>query len=209
MKLHFILKIAIIIAIFVLPFSNAPAALITYAYSGSWISNNTTDPQELGGAEFDLAFTIDSNTSPSSSSANSATYLGDASLVITGSPGDIDGVYARSDHSITINTDFNNFGYIGFGNFNSTPSSPISNTGGFIFFPLQRITFGVLSDTSLPIGDFTNDIQGVWSTGTAGGGSYSANITNLSSTVVPLPAAVWLFGSALVGMAVFRERHPG
>jgi len=189
MKCHFIVKIATLSAIFILPFSNASAALITYTYSGSWVSNNATDPQELGGAEFDLTFTIDSNTSPSSSSANSATYPGDASLVIAGSPGDIDGVYTRTEHSITINTDFNNFGYIGFGNFNSTPSSSIPNTGGFIFFPLQRITLGVLSDTSLPIGDFTNDIQGIWSTGTAGGGSYGANITNLSSTVVPLPAA--------------------
>ena len=201
------LKIAVMITLFVLPLSNASAALITYSYSGSWNSNAAVDPQELGGAEFDLTFTIDSNTLPSTSSTNFATYLGDASLVITGSPGDIDGMYSRSNHSITINTDFNNFGYIAFGNFNSTPASPISNTGEFIILPLQRITFGVLSDTSLPIGDFTDEIQGIWSTGTAGGGSYTANITNLSSTIVPVPAAAWLFGSALLGFIGFSRRR--
>ncbi len=185
----------------------ASAATIVYRYTGSWISNNAVDPQELGGASFDLTWTVDMNALPASSSATSATYEGELNLIVSGSPGDVDGTYVRNGHTMTVSTDFNGFGYLSFSNVRETPLSPVPNFGNFIILPLQQITFGVFADTSLPVGDFTADIEGIWGTGTAGGGSYSATITELSATVVPLPAAAWLLGSGCIGLFGMARRR--
>jgi len=194
-------KLATISVLFVFSI-NINAATITYEYSGSWFSTNGVDPQELDGASFDFSFSIDSNAAPTNSGDTWANYIGDASITIHGSPGDVDGVYT-DNISLVVWTDFNNYGTLNFGNFNSPF---ISNTGNFIFLPVPKITLGLIADTSLPVGDFTGDIAGVWGTGTSGGGRYSANISNLSATVVPVPAAVWLFGSGLVGLVGFAKR---
>lgn len=186
--------------------SQVNAALVTYSYTGNWINTNGVDPQELDGATFDLTFNIDSNAIPVNSGTGFASYAGDLTVVVSGSPGDVDGTYSRSNHSMVVRTDFNGFGAISFGNVTSTVSDPVTNTGGFIFFPLPQITFGVIGDTSLPIGDFTSDVVGVWSTGTAGGGSYRGSVSNLSGTVVPLPAAIWLFGTGLIGLVGISRR---
>ena len=72
--------------------------------------------------------------------------------------------------------------------------------------PLARIMLGVITDTSLPVGDFTNVLSGVFGTGTQGGGSYSGTIDKFTSTVVPVPAAIWLFGTGLAGFFGFARR---
>lgn len=186
--------------------TQAHATPILYHSTGGWTSSNATDPQELDGATFDLLFTVDSNAMPISSGSGYAQYSGDLTLVVTGSPGDVDGTYLRSDNTVIINTDFNGYGYVSFQPVYSTASSPVNNVGGFIFLPLPQITFGVLADASLPVGDLTADIVGTWSTGTLGGGSYTTYITHLSGTLVPVPAAVWLFGSGLLGIIGVARR---
>ena len=181
------------------------AAIITYEYSGSWASTNGLDPQEIDGANFDFTFLIDSNTAASGGGDGWAYYTGEASIVVSDSPGDINGEYSQQ-MNMFVRTDYNHYGTITFGNFND-PS--INNTGNFIFMNTSAINLGVISDTALPIGNFTDDIAFVWNTSTLGGGNYSASITNLSASVVPVPAAVWLFGSGLIGLVGFARVKTG
>jgi hypothetical protein len=54
--------------------------------------------------------------------------------------------------------------------------------------------------TPLPAGDYT-----IWLQELASGGPYTYRL-NFMVTPVPLPAAVWMFGSALFGLAWFRRR---
>ncbi|MEQ9455329.1 MAG: hypothetical protein RLN76_12160 [Phycisphaeraceae bacterium] len=64
---------------------------------------------------------------------------------------------------------------------------------------MPRITFGVIADDSLPIGDFTPDVLGDWGTGTVGGGSYRATITELSGFFMTDPGVTGDFnGDTLV-----------
>jgi len=64
----------------------------------------------------------------------------------------------------------------------------------------QTITYSVLPDTTLAAGTYVLQVRGLVS-GTSNG-SYSGVI----NTVVPIPAAVWLFGSALGMLAWVRRK---
>ena len=46
----------------------------------------------------------------------------------------------------------------------------------------------------------------VFATPTGAGGNYVGSIDNISINVVPIPAAVWLFGSALAGLGWLQRR---
>jgi hypothetical protein len=64
----------------------------------------------------------------------------------------------------------------------------------------QTVTYSVLPDTTLAAGTYVLQVRGLVS-GTSNG-SYSGVI----NTVVPVPAAVWLFGSALGMLAWVRRK---
>jgi hypothetical protein len=61
----------------------------------------------------------------------------------------------------------------------------------------------VLNDPNLAVGTYALEVRGA-TTGTFGG-TYSGALNLSNVAAVPLPAAVWLFGSALAGMASVRR----
>ena len=70
----------------------------------------------------------------------------------------------------------------------------------FAFGPAQNSGFfGVISDSAL-IGLALSDTEG------DGGACEYCTIDNLSYSAVPVPAAAWLFGSALAGLSVVRRK---
>jgi hypothetical protein len=75
----------------------------------------------------------------------------------------------------------------------------------------QTIVPGITADfqvlnTTLAAGNYILEVRG--NVTGAAGGSYSGvlNVANVTTTPVPVPAAVWLLGSALVGMASISRR---
>jgi hypothetical protein len=69
--------------------------------------------------------------------------------------------------------------------------------------PGGNITVAVIDEVLLSAGTYVLELRG--SVSGSAGGSYSG-VLNVAP--VPLPAAVWLFGSALAGMTALRRRKP-
>jgi hypothetical protein len=96
----------------------------------------------------------------------------------------------------------------------------LSDTLGDMFVTINGIPTGFFTDgvwknaepDFYPAGlSFTGDMSqmqvfaGLWSPATAGGDVFLSDIT-ATGTPVPLPGAVWLFGSGLAGLGFFRRR---
>ena len=91
-------------------------------------------------------------------------------------------------------------------------TSPLTNSAGSTglvegvtppVFTVTETELGFCSDADVGVDDCA--VLAVYQTGTFADGPYSGG--NLTGSVVPIPAAVWLFGSALLGLGWMRRRH--
>jgi len=83
---------------------------------------------------------------------------------------------------------------------------------GVITIDSVDYTVGILGDTSMQIGDGANDKTSAFGGSTwmsVSGGGYTGGHwdLNLDFTAVPVPAAVWLFGSGLLGLVGVTRRR--
>ncbi len=83
------------------------------------------------------------------------------------------------------------------------PAALISSFDAVITNPTHDINVSLLDNTMLAAGNYTLQVLGKYAG--ASGASYGGNL-NLASVPVPVPAAVWLLGSALAGVVATRRR---
>ena len=172
-----------------------------------WAADGSvTDLGTLGGAVDDTAWSINNNGQIVGHSylADNVTYRPVLWNDSSSAPVDL-GTLAGTSESIGITSNINNLGQIvGYSNFDDADHSQYAVTlweGGEIinlsnFFPANltadgwKMLPGVIdiNDAGVVVGGLKND----------GLGQYA--IFQLTPTTVPVPGAVWLFGSALAGL---------
>ena len=170
-------------------------------------------------------FSAPAATLAASVSAGSELLLGGGAINLTGSGGTLDlsnaeGIDIVSNNSMYATADgyadFNNVSFFDMGSiqdFDFTLSGGTINDfiviGGW-HFDLQSITIVTQEVGSLQLtgagsvyGNGKDATAANWSFSTNTTGSYS---TTVSVAAIPLPAAVWLFGSGLIGLAGVARR---
>lgn len=91
--------------------------------------------------------------------------------------------------------------------YQNNANNPLGTTGLIFQNSASTITpggFASLLFTNLAAGDYTLFVGGNYSGGTGAPGKYTVNLT---ASPVPIPAAVWLFGSAMAGLIGFGRRN--
>ena len=79
--------------------------------------------------------------------------------------------------------------------------------GGFCFTRSRVLDDDQLVVDELPLGDFESSFFSLELSSASGGALVTGTLDTLAPSAVPLPAAVWLFGSALLGLGVARRRR--
>ena len=105
--------------------------------------------------------------------------------------------------AIKLDISFGNLSVWGISNFLATSNSPALTFSATL--DNANATIGYHSGL-LTAGSYSFDVTGT-TTG-LNGGTYTAGFTNLSAnaSAVPVPGAIWLFGSALFGFASLNRR---
>lgn len=106
---------------------------------------------------------------------------------------------AASVTSISMTSNFSNFGPV---KILDIPDFEFALTDSFG----NALTAFVGTGQSVEIDPIASGTYGIWLRGTASGLAGGQVAGPIALTSVPIPAAVWLFGSALVGMASFRHK---
>lgn len=202
----------IIAVLFLLP-GIAHPAIVDVTFSGSIISAidlGGSGAGSVNGEEFSGTFSYDTSIAPLNPNGSMGQYNASVgTLAVTiGQSNEI----LVNPFQITVRNDDSNFNdYFSIIEYLSAPL-PFGADRIFFRFSLEDTTQTAFSDFSLPlsldVGDFddmelfirayddeNNDLY--WITG---------DVTSLSTNSVPIPGAVWLFGSGLIGLLGIRRK---
>ena len=99
-------------------------------------------------------------------------------------------------------------GFIGIDKGSAYVNYPNSQSWGWTFFQAADVSNNILPRMGASNGKFVDNLTaGDYSIWLDAGVQYDYSINVVVSNVVPIPAAVWLFGSALAGLGWLRRKQ--